>query len=86
MCGNVHVCNGPGTHLCGNVHASDGTVITHVWQCTRKRWARNEQHTRVLWRCGNCLFRQASRDHIDLEHTKKKDTQTEFRRVQPSLQ
>jgi hypothetical protein len=37
----------------GNVHAYDDTVITHVWQCTR-----------VLWRGGNCLLRQASRAHI----------------------
>ena len=69
---------------------NDGPVITHVWQCTRMRWAWyahavamytqamvlclrtlglrhacDGQCTRVLWRCGNSLFRQASRDHTD---------------------
>src|SRR5271155_3775157 len=55
------------THTMGLVLASNGTVITHVWQCTRMRWTGDGQCTRVLWRCGNSLFRQASRDHIDLD-------------------
>src|SRR5579859_7326327 len=55
------------THAMSNVHACDeqctrmhDAVVTNVWQ-----W------TRVLWRGSNCLLRQASRTHIDLEDTQR---------------
>src|SRR5256885_1281132 len=62
MCGKVQVCTMAwDTHAMSNVHACSDAVVTYVWQ-----W------TRVLWRGGNCLHRQPSRTHMDLE-----DTQTE---------
>lgn len=49
-----------------NGHACGDAVVTNVGQ-----WAR------VLLRCGNCQLRQASRTHIDLEETDRRDTYTQ---------
>src|SRR5436305_2303457 len=61
----VHARDGQATRVCGSVHACSDAVVTNVWQ-----W------TRVLWRGGNCLLRQASRTHIDLEDVQR-DTHTQ---------
>src|SRR2546421_3051387 len=52
------------THAMSNVHASSDAVVTYV-----RQW------TRVLWRGGNRLLRQAFRTHIVRDRQKERHTQ-----------